>query len=65
MSYYTCFDRECKYIYTELSPKGVFIQKDKEVSSDVILSEEVQQEKEDTEIKFIYNNKGILKVQHR
>jgi hypothetical protein len=61
-SNYTCFDGECNYIYTELSEKGVFIQKDKEVSSDVILPKEVQPENEKTGIKFIYDRKGYLKT---
>lgn len=62
MSNYTCFDGDCNHIYTELSEKGVFTQKDKEVSSDVILPQEVQPEKERAGIKFIYDRKGFLKI---
>ena len=62
MSNYTCFDGECNYIYTELSEKGVFMQKDTEVSSDVILPKEVQPENGKTGVKFIYDRKGSLKI---
>ncbi|NMB65759.1 MAG: hypothetical protein GYA16_12920 [Spirochaetes bacterium] len=59
---YTCFDGECNYIYTVLSEKGVFLQKNKEACSDVILPKEMKSENEKTGIKFIYDRKGYLKT---
>jgi len=61
MSQYTCFDGDIKYIYTDLSEKGVFIQRSKLLESDVIIPEEYQQEEHEKIIfKFTYNRNGFV-----
>lgn len=60
VSQYTLFDGDGYHIYTEMSKKGIFIQKDEQVSSDLILPKETQLEQANTSIKFIYNKKGFL-----
>lgn len=57
---YTCFDGECNYIYTERSANNLFIQKEVEVSSNVIVVE--KSEKETSRIKFMYDKNGMLKM---
>jgi hypothetical protein len=57
---YTCFNGECNYIYTERSANNLFIQKEVEVSSNVIVVE--KSEKETSRIKFMYDKKGMLKM---
>ncbi len=64
MSSYTYFEGECNYIYTKVSVKGVFMQKEKKVSSDVILPKDVLPEKEKTGKNFVYDKKGLLKILH-
>jgi hypothetical protein len=61
VSSYTCFDGECNYIYTEISTNNFLIMREEEVSSDVIVPEEVQIEKGTSVIKFLYDKNGILK----
>lgn len=62
MCNYTCFDGECNYIFTKKLKKNVFIQKDIEISSNMILPEEIQPNNEETVIMFTYNKKGYVKV---
>jgi len=63
MCNYTCFDGECNYIFTKKLKKNVFIQKDIEISSNMILPKEVQsEENKDTVIRFTYDKKGMLRV---
>lgn len=62
MSNYTCFDGECNYIFTKKLKKDVFIQKDIEISSNMILPEEVQPDNEETVVRFTYDKMGMLKV---
>ena len=57
---YTCFDGECNYIYTERSSNNLFIQREKEVSSNVIVTEKAQ--KAPPFVKFMYDKKGMLKT---
>jgi hypothetical protein len=60
MSQYTLFDGDGYHIYTEMSKKGIFMQKGEQFSSDVILPKEMRLEQANTSIKFIYNKKGFL-----
>ncbi len=62
MCNYTCFDGECNYIFTKKLKKNVFIQKDIEISSNMILPKELQSDNEETVIRFTYDKKGMLKV---
>jgi len=62
MCNYTCFDGECNYIFTKKIKKGLFIQQDIEISSNMILPEEMQLDNEVTVIRFTYDKKGALKV---
>ena len=61
MSVYTCYDGTCLHIYTIMAENGVFIQQDKEVSSDAIFAKGLQQLEEIERIKFTYNKNGFLK----
>jgi len=61
MCFYVCFDGTCLHIFTMMAEKGVFIQQDKEVSSDAIFVKGLQQIEEIEKIKFTYNKKGFLK----
>lgn len=62
MSSYICFDGQCDFIFTEISKKGVLIQKNKEVSSDVILPKEEKQNEEKIEVKFKFDSKGRIQI---
>lgn len=62
MCNYTCFDGECNYIFTKKIKKGLFIQQDIEISSNMILPKEMQLDNEVTVIRFTYDKKGALKV---
>lgn len=61
MSQFTCFDGDIRYIYTDLSEKGIYTQRSKLLESDVIIPEEYQQEENEKIIfKFTYNRYGFV-----
>jgi len=62
MCYFSCFDGECNYIFTKEIGKGVFLQKDIEDSSNVVLPEEIKTDNVETGIRFAYDKKGRLKL---
>jgi hypothetical protein len=61
ISHYSCRNGNVLYIYTKLSKKGVFTQKEKQISSDVIVPKKYQLKEEKPSVEFIFDKEGFLK----
>ena len=61
MCSYTNFEGNAQLIFTVKKAGGTFIQKEETISSDIIIPEGMQFEKEEIAIEFTYDRKGRLK----